>query len=267
MTVSERQTIALIKSALDGVPCAPENADWAEIYRVAVKHYAANTVYCGIALLPDDKKPTGEIYGKFRKASIINKGKENVQAFKVGELLDRFNAEGIPALPLKGWILKNYYPTRDFRSMADVDILVGDYPAAEAVALSVGFTKDGGDGGCHSSFNIPPYLHIELHRSLFHESCPFYAYYKDLAERLLDGDNSEGIRHMSNEDFYVYQLAHSYKHFSNCGIGLRTVMDVYVLNHRFDYDRPKAEALLERLGLTKFERNLRLLSENWFGDG
>ena len=59
------------------------------------------------------------------------------------------------------------------------------------------------------------------------------------------------------------------KHFNNCGSGIRSVMDIYVMIKTFEshMDRPYVENALSQLNLLEFEKNVADLSECWFGDG
>lgn len=74
-------------------------------------------------------------------------------------------------------------------------------------------------------------------------------------------------RHFSDEDFYVYMIAHEYKHYSGGGTGLRSLLDTYV------YLKAKGETLdrtyiageLDKLGIAGFEAQNRSLAMHLFG--
>lgn len=74
--------------------------------------------------------------------------------------------------------------------------------------------------------------------------------------------------HFSDEDFYIYMIVHEYKHYSNSGTGLRSLMDDFV------YLRAKGEKLdwtyigdeLQKLGVAEFEQKSRTLSNKLFSD-
>ena len=77
-----------------------------------------------------------------------------------------------------------------------------------------------------------------MHAALFHDvSCPqLSAYYGSIRDRLLPMEGKRFGFRMSSEDFYLYMLAHTYKHDSNGGTGLRSLLDVYI------YRRAKGKA-------------------------
>lgn len=88
-----------------------------------------------------------------------------------------------------------------------------------------------------------------------------YPYFKDIKERLIPDENSDHVYHFRNEDFYLFMLAHEYKHFTG-GTGVRSLVDTYIFLRRFskslDWDYLGEE--LEKLGITDFERSNRELA-------
>ena len=67
--------------------------------------------------------------------------------------------------------------------------------------------------------------------------------------------------------FYFYYIAHMAKHFVETGgCGIRPFLDIWVLNHRIDFDREKRDKLLSDGGLDVFAKQAELLSEVWFGN-
>ena len=67
--------------------------------------------------------------------------------------------------------------------------------------------------------------------------------------------------------FYFYHIAHMAKHFvATGGCGIRPFLDIWVLNHRIDFDREKREKLLSDGGLDVFAKQAELLSAVWFGN-
>lgn len=86
--------------------------------------------------------------------------------------------------------------------------------------------------------------------------------------RLLPADGSAYCRKMTDEDFYLFILAHTCKHYSRGGTGLRSLLDVYMfLCAHPDLDRAYLNAELDKLELTGFEEKLRRLSQKVFTGG
>ena len=109
-----------------------------------------------------------------------------------------------------------------------------------------------------------------MHTALFEEdSFPQFAqYYLSIKDRSHPVSGHSFEYSLSAEDFYIYLLAHEYKHFSNSGTGLRSLLDVYVYNTaKPDIDREYLDAELQKVGLQAFEEEMRSLSLEVFAPG
>ena len=109
-----------------------------------------------------------------------------------------------------------------------------------------------------------PVLNFEMHSSLFtpQHIGNLNDYFKDVKERLIPDEGSEYGYHFRDEDFYLFMMAHEYKHFSGGGTGVRSLVDTYIFLRKFkdslDWDYLNAE--LDKLGIADFERNNRELA-------
>ena len=85
-----------------------------------------------------------EILKKFQEAESMEIARDAVQAFSQEELLEAFEKEGISVLPLKGILMKRFYPVTSMRMMADLDILyeTGRGKEVEAVLTDLGYYCD-----------------------------------------------------------------------------------------------------------------------------
>lgn len=102
-----------------------------------------------------------------------------------------------------------------------------------------------------------------MHKYLFSPGVGngIYEYFTDVESRL-GGERPE--KHFTPEDFYLYILAHEYKHYSKGGTGLRSLLDVYVFLKAEDPDWAYVVAEAERLGLVEFEKKNRSLALHLF---
>ena len=188
-------------------------------------------------------------------------------------LLDFFEKSGIWYLPLKGVVLNGIYPQYGTRQFADNDILFDPARWREVrdFMLGRGYRAESVGKGAHDAYHKPPVYNFELHRRLFtDDGSPFLtaaaAYYGDVKARLIKDEGNRFGYHFRDEDFYVYFLAHSYKHWDGGGAGLRTVLDVYLYRRaKGDMDEAYIGSELEKLGLTAFEALFRSLGEKLFG--
>lgn len=174
-------------------------------------------------------------------------------------------------MPVKGIFLKKMYPKSDFRTMSDIDILIDTENADKAgnIMLALGYTCESKEKSHHDVYFKEPVMNIEIHRQLFSDISAnnLSQYYKDVFIKAEKTDGFKFAYKMTDEEFYIYTLAHFYKHYSNGGSGIRSVMDVYVMNNSI-YEKLNKKSLngkLKKLQLLNFRNEMTALSEMWFG--
>ena len=128
---------------------------------------------------------------------------------------------------------------------------------------SLGYTAKYYNVSVHDVYLKKPFLDFEMHRSLFNKDYDgLFGYYRDVERRFI-GDGYE--KRFSPEDFYLFSVAHAFKHFSERGTGLRILLDTYVcLKKGLDTDYISAEA--EKMGISDFELTVRRLATHLFED-
>ena len=144
---------------------------------------------------------------------------------------DFFEENNIWYMLLKGMVIRKYYPSPELREMADNDILFDNKYSKEVYDFMTarGYKSDDYNKGYHDEYLKPPAYNFEMHRQLVSskERPKWYEYYKDVKSILINDANDKNQFYFSDNDFYVYFIVHTYKHFLNSGMGLRTVLDVY----------------------------------------
>ena len=173
-------------------------------------------------------------------------------------------------MPLKGSVLKHLYPREDMREMTDIDILYdGQYrKKTRDVFISRGYSAKSYGRGKHDVYTKSPVYVFEMHSYLFAHSelSELYSFFDNINEMLIpDEDNSYG-RHLSNEDFYLYMTAHSYRHYVKGGHGLRPLVDFYVMNNNWgetmNWEYVKSN--LHRMKIADYEKTCRCLANHLF---
>lgn len=176
---------------------------------------------------------------------------------------------GIWYIPLKGVILKEFYPQIGMRQMSDNDILFDESYRKEVMQFmkNRGYHLKGNNGKHCDEWLKEPVYNFEMHLNLFvKEREVFYHYYKNIKDKLLKADDKDYEHRFSDEDFYVYMTAHAYKHFSVGGTGLRSLLDFYVYlkdkENILSWDYINEE--MKKLELSEFEREFRALAKRAF---
>lgn len=187
--------------------------------------------------------------------------------FALEALCAALEQEEIPYIPLKGAVLRQWYPQPWMRTSCDVDILVhkADIPRATAcLTEKLGYQRLR-ETGYDISFSHAGGVHVELHYSLLGEERTGAT--ADVLSRVWEIAQpvEEGCFRYAMPDalFYFYHIAHMAKHVENGGCGMRPFLDMHILEQQ-PHNRDAREQLLRQGGLVPFETVCRELMVCWF---
>lgn len=244
--------------------CTPELLE--KVYHLALRHDLAHLIGQAASKL---QLPESDALTKCKKAAMQAFGRYMQQSYAYEQACAALEGAKIPFIPLKGSVLRSYYPEAWMRTSCDIDILVkeADLNAAVKVLTEELSYVAGGRGDHDVGLQTPNGMYLELHYDTIQERYDVNGCRQVLAEIWDDAKPKQpGSCHfvLSDEMFYFYHIAHMAKHFGNGGCGIRTFLDVWVLNHKISFDRQKRDDLLQAGGLLKFARAARQLAEHWF---
>ena len=188
--------------------------------------------------------------------------------YEYEKLLSAFEDAKIPFIPLKGSIIRKYYPEPWMRTSCDIDVLVHKEDLEDAILYlteNLNYTEK--ERATHDvSLFSPSGVHVEIHFDLVEEGRANNAI--DILSTVWDNvslhKNSEYRYDMSDAFFYFYHIAHMAKHFETGGCGIRPFIDLWILDRIDGCDKIKRDKLLLEGGLLKFADVSRTLSEVWF---
>lgn len=195
---------------------------------------------------------------------------DTAMKYEIENLLKCFDKEQIYNLPMKGYFLKNDYPNPFDRSIADYDVL---FEIKDIEKIKVLFNKNGykflKNDSQQYHFTKQPFMYIEMHRSLLKKDNINYSLLENQLEKAKVRDGYSYSKEMTLEDYYIYMLLHSAKHFSQGGIGIRMIADEYVFYKKYSdqLNQKYLSEQFEKLGITLFEKKLRDISLKWFSKG
>lgn len=174
----------------------------------------------------------------------------------------------IPFIPLKGAVLREFYPEDWMRTSCDVDILIHEENLERATDLlqtKLEYTPKGKTA--HDvSFDSPGDVHLELHYCVMEKSelGMLPAVMETIWEEAMPVKGKQYHMVLSDAMFYCYHIAHMAKHFGIGGCGMRPFLDIWVLRYSMDYVRNEREELLRKSGLLSFAKAAEKLSDIWF---
>ena len=195
-----------------------------------------------------------------------------LQEYEGNLILREMTNQGVPCIPLKGWILRNIYPHPHMRTMGDLDLLISPKYLTEAqnIMTRLGYTIEKEQfTDYHVCYYKAPCLIVEIHIRLAEETnCPVL---DSVWERAVTQAND--YPKLCNEDSYIFLIYHAAKHVILGGIGLRYIMDLWIMLKHFSQRSNSVTPIqsekilegLERLGLTSFAAYSEQLVNEWFG--
>ena len=237
------------------------------VYNFTKKYNIAQIA--AFALLNDERiKIDGEVEAAFKKSLFLAATLCEQMDYEYNRIGKAFDEEQIPYIPLKGTVLRKYYRESWMRTSSDTDILVKAEDigrAKKTLTEKLKYTLTGGTA--HDiSLSSPGNIHTEIHYELIETNRA--AKSSKILLNVWESSAPLGNTYcyaMSDEMFYFYHIAHMAKHFENGGCGIRPFIDLWILNHRIDFEREKREKMLNEGGLLKFAKACEELSEVWFG--
>ena len=241
----------------DGIPA---------LYAISKSHDMAHIV--GQALGKMDKLGTDEASAKFQKQQMVAIFRYERINYELGEICRVLEAASIKFIPLKGSVLRKYYPEPWMRTSCDIDILVHEddlEKATDVIVDKLNYKNEGKSSHDVSMFSESG-VHLELHYGTVEEGRAAEAS-EILADIWSYAIPAEGCAYhhlLSDEMFYFYHIAHMAKHFENGGCGIRPILDLWILEHCVPHDNKNRDRLLEESKLLKFTQVVRDLAQVWF---
>ena len=179
-----------------------------------------------------------------------------------GQLVLNVLAErGFDCIALKGWELCNLYPKKNMRSMVDLDILVRpyQYDKINEIMVGLGYEGEGEKSWKHDNFRKGQIL-IEMHKRLTDDSRAIKTWEQSMWERsiLVNGAH---IFKMTPEDFYLFHFLHLYKDFKNGKLGLRRLVDTWLLCFQQQIDMTSVQQYLKEFEMELFHERIVHLSK------
>ena len=284
--------VALLRSVLLDIepPEKPANVSWNAVYTLAKRHTVDTMAYEAVRRLVENAEaesaaestshdpagrtatelPSSQLLTTWSHRKDANVAKNLVQVSERDKLICLLTEDGIDVLPLKGSVLIDMYPSPSWRQMADLDMLIraDQNHNVRAHMERLGYTTKIFDSGKDDCYDLPPFLHVEMHRELVPSGSPIPGlsdYYVDPWRRAVP--DTDHLYHFSWDDYYLFLLAHFYRHFQVGGSGIRNVMDIHVFlqNHKQDLHEEYLAAELEKLYMTDFRTDMEARAERWFG--
>ena len=231
------------------------------VYRLAKKHDLGHLV--AEFVYQNKIAVDGELKAALQKTALTAVYRHERMRYAYAQICKAFEEAGIAYIPLKGAVLRPYYPQESMRTSCDIDILVReeDLDAAIACLERKDFTR--GERRYHDvSMYSPNKIHLELHFSILEDKDFLDAVLKDAWDY---AEPVAGSRHGFKKEFFVFHMyAHMAYHFLSGGCGIRSLVDIWIMEHNMDAPYSCAKDLLKKAGILKFAEEMSGLASRCF---
>lgn len=263
MTNEQKQLLNIVKCAFENAKSLEELQNISEEEKERIARYALKQ-----GLFPFLQYAPAFMEGEWKKRIFQRLAQacytDSVQMAELDRILNEFEKQGIDCIPLKGSRTKSLYPKSELRTMGDLDLLYKPEQTKEmkAVMETLGYRCDG-EAAKHDHYQKGGII-VEMHKTLVSAKSEAFAYFLEIWERAIPKDGKNYIHELTLEDHYLFTLYHLIEHFIRGGIGIRMVLDIYVISRQPGFQREYVERELRKLGIERFEKKIRALANLWF---
>ena len=265
----KEQLISLLRRSLCGTALTDAEKEGLNtqslgtIYALAKSHDLAHMV--ADALYAEGIEAESLVAEKLQKAQMLAMFRYTKTQYDFEMLCEALETAQIPHLPLKGSVLRDYYPSPELRTSCDIDVLVSPDDLERAIAVlteELGYRMERRYSHDVSLFS-PSEIHVELHFDLLEKDEKVGEVLSSVWETGKVAEGKSYQYQMSHEMFAVYHIAHMAEHFMSGGCGVRPFLDLWVMKHKMGYDANKTFELLRACGLQDFAKGAMALSDVW----
>lgn len=223
--------VAFVRAAILDTPVQeliPDELDWDALYVLSKRQKMAALTWKGICVsnskVPSDLREQWELQAQYAVSREVRFD------YEYDLIVQEFNRAEIPYVPLKGKMIRSFWPGKGLREFSDIDILVHgeDQKRAGEIMLNLGYTADH-LGGMHDVYKKAPIYNVELHERLFESFIEFGHQFDNVWERVVPSQDGTSAYQMTPVDFYLHFLLHFLKHCLNSGAGLRFFVDLFLI--------------------------------------
>lgn len=230
------------------------------LYRIAKSHGMSSVFF---SFLKMNFGEESEFYKAYeRRNDLINYNYifRNLEYEAFSDFLKR---ENIRYIPLKGMVLKNLYPYPELREMSDADIFIDEEYASAVKEFLIRNGYGFEHKGHHDVYKKEPGICFEIHETLIDRQRgsgfdEFFSVPWNLSE------HSGCEYRLTPENEYIYLIAHFYGHFRLGGIGIRSVLDIYLYKNKYCLDFEYINSVFEQYGILEFSGNILKLADVLF---
>lgn len=213
----------------------------------------------GVAL-----EPEAELL--FNKELMVSTFRYENMEYELEAISKVLEEEKIPHIPLKGAVIRELYPEKWMRTSCDVDVLVKEEDidrAVNALCNSLSYKTDGKKEFHDVSLYSESGIHLELHFNI-KENREELDCLLSRAWEFSDPVRENGYKYkLTNEFLIFHNIAHMVHHFLHGGCGVRSFIDLYLMELKLEYNKDVLSELCKESSIETFRIAVEKLSRVW----
>ena len=269
----------LLRMAVDD-DCSPRfftrklnDEEWRSLRSMCHKQQISAVVYRAVSHLPAEQQPPSKFMFQWAVEAEIVKGHNGLLNAEASRLTQLFEAQGRKTAVLKGPANARLYPDPNMRQAGDIDLWVeGGRDSVIALLKQMGYQLFEKDllSAHHVQLRPEGDVSVEIHYKPSSKNwSPFSSarLMRYLEEKIQNVERvPEGFNIPSMTFALAMQLSHIQHHFLMDGIGLKQIIDYFILlKHATEENRREINAKLSSLGLLRFAGALMWILGRIFG--
>ncbi len=248
----------------------PQNIDFSKIIKLGKRLSIASLLYPILKDLKNDTL-TPEILKQYKDNYDKHLYKDIIQQEDIKNFINFCEEQKIKNVPLKGSVVKHYYPQTYMRTMGDIDIWVDKERLSDVdkYLISLGFEcKE--KSTTDDKYIKKPISVFEVHKEVTRKEFSTSSYFNQTVfENLEPNGDYKYSFNFSKTDLYLHLVDHAAKHFVEGGLSTKMLLDFYVVNENFKKTLSKTDFInidkkLENLNYKVFNDTITNLAYNWF---
>lgn len=264
--LAAKYLIELIRSVLEErkPQPKPEQISMKCLFLTAKKHNLACMAYdAAKQIAGEEDKEVMEAWQNYNRTCMIMSA---VQGKEGERLLERFSDNQVRVLPLKGWIMRRFYPKPEYRQMTDLDFLIDEENRKAVKQIMTDQERYQfqhiENENTVDSYQKDPWMHVEIHNDMI-------SYNKERYENIWERcEQKNAVYSMNWDDYYMFMLDHLEKHFTLAGCGIRFLLDVYIFLQAKgkELHRDKLKKEFRKRNQEAFFKQVEETANAWFGE-
>ncbi|MCF7629184.1 nucleotidyltransferase family protein [[Ruminococcus] lactaris] len=264
--LAAKYLIELIRSVLEErkPQPKPEKVSMKQLFLTAKNNNLICMAYDAFRQIAEPED--ADIMKKWQKTSQSCTVMDVVQRSEGNKIFRAFIEQGeIRILPMKGWIMKGFYPRPEYRQMGDLDFLIDRENRKKARDIMCGMGYRFVKNECDDTVDVykkEPWMYVEIHNHM--TTYKNKTKYEKIWERC---EKKDGLYVMNWDDYYMFMLDHLEKHFYSSGCGVRFLLDLFIFMEKKgkELHRDVLEKEFRIRGEENFFEQLEKTALSWFG--